>query len=156
MDAETVASSPLEALANAPPIEKRGRGRPPGSGSKKPDPVAVPAAPDKPDPEEGAEDDFNWDELTEAEAADVIASAVDLAFRTTGLPPLKDAEVYPIRKHAKPVLKRWMGVFFKKYMHEILTIGALWGPIVERVEEKRRRANIQPPQNPQPEPPHAT
>lgn len=154
MDAETVASSPLEALANAPPVEKRGRGRPPGSG-KKPDPVAVPAAPEKP-AEEGEEDDFNWDELTEAEAADVIASAVDLAFRTTGLPPLKDAEVYPIRKHAKPVLKRWMGVFFKKYMHEILIIGALWGPIVERVEEKRRLANIQPPQNQQPEPPHAT
>lgn len=148
---DTKASSPLETLANTPIPEKRGRGRPPGSG-KKPDPAEAPAAPEKTAAPESPEDEeVDWNELTEEEAADLIGSAVNLAFRITKLPPLKDEEVDPIRPHAKPVLKKWGPTIFKKYLHEIMIIGALWGPIQERVDEKRRQALIQPPTIAQPQ-----
>lgn len=147
-------ASPLEALATRPPEIKRGPGRPPGSGTK-PKPPAPAAQGPAPGPEAPAEkpDEFDWASLTEEEAADLIASGVDIGLRALKMRPLDDADVLPLRKHAKPVVKRWAGEFFKAYMHELLIVAALWGPVMERMEE-RKRAAAQPttPTEPAPKP----
>ena len=149
MDAleNTGPASPLEALATRPVEIKRGPGRPPGSGTKpKPAPQAAAPVPSAetptPAPERAAE--FDWGSLTEEEAADLIASGVDIGLRALKLRPLDDSDVLPIRKHAKPVVKRWAGEFFKEYMHELLIVAALWGPVMERMEEKKRAGAQQP------------
>ena len=150
MDAleNTGPASPLEALATRPVEIKRGPGRPPGSGTKPKAPAPAQTAPQAPPPAETpAEPEFDWGDLTEEEAADVIASGVDIGLRALKLRPLDDADVLPLRKHAKPVVKRWAGEFFKQYMHELLIIAALWGPLSERLEEKKRAA-AQPPTTP--------
>lgn len=136
-------ASPLEALATRPPEIKRGPGRPPGSGTK-PKPAAPAPAPQgaAPGADAAAEkpEEFDWGSLTDEEAADLIASAADIGLRALKLRPLDDADVLPIRKHAKPVVKRWAGEFFKQYMHELLIVAALWGPVTERIEERKRAA----------------
>ena len=150
MDAleNTGPASPLEALATRPVEIKRGPGRPPGSGTKPKAPApAQPAPQAQPPAETPAEPEFDWGDLTEEEAADLIASGVDIGLRAFKLRPLDDADVLPLRKHAKPVVKRWAGEFFKRYMHELLIIAALWGPLSERLEEKKRAA-AQPPTTP--------
>ncbi len=135
--------SPLEALATRPPDVKRGPGRPPGSGTK-PKPAPQAAAPVHSETPTEQPDEFDWASLTEEEAADLIASGVDIGLRALKLRPLDDSDVLPIRKHAKPVVKRWAGEFFKAYMHELLIVAALWGPVMERMEEKKRAGAQQP------------
>jgi hypothetical protein len=138
-------------LASAPPEIKRGRGRPPGSGAA-PKPLDKPATPAPAPATPAGEDDFDWDSLTNEEAADVIASGINIGLKAFNMRALDDPDVLPLRKHAKPVVRRWAGTFFKKYMHEIMIVAAVWGPVMERIEE-RKRAAAQPEPPPAPKPP---
>lgn len=166
MEAAQGPASPLEALAQRPPETRRGPGRPPGSGAKPklvgppaPTGTAPPPTPGTP-PVPGAAptaptlESFDWGSVTDEEAADLIASGVDIGLSAFGLRPLSDGEVLPLRKHAKPVVKRWAATIFVQYMHEILLIAALRAPIMERIEERKRAQAQQQttPQEPAPTP----
>lgn len=140
-------ASPLGTLAATPPEIKRGRGRPPGSGAA-PKPVEQPP----PAPAPATPEEFDWGSLTDEEAADVVASGIDIGLRAFNLRKLDDADVLPLRKHAKPVVRRWAGEFFKQYVHELMILAAVWGPIMERIEE-RKAARAQPETPTPPKPP---
>lgn len=117
------------------PPPKRGPGRPPGSG-KKPDLKSVP----KTAPPSVEDDDEDMPDLSEEEAMELMASAVNLAFSLTKLtPPLTDKEASKLRPHAKPVLDKYANVLFKRYRHEIGCVIVMMGPITLRLAERRDR-----------------